>query len=71
MIRHLLEKDKTVKECVWGNIVPFISSNVPNQSALLSQCIDFYLEEENKHHLAELYRLAHENTDEADEKIMK
>ncbi|CAI4212608.1 unnamed protein product [Parascedosporium putredinis] len=40
-------------------------------SALLSQCVDFYLEDENKHHLEELYRLAHENTDEADEKLMR
>lgn len=71
LIRHLLEKDKSVEECVRGTILPFISSNVPNQSALLAQCLDFYLEEENKHHLEELYRLAHENTDEADLKITK
>jgi hypothetical protein len=68
-IGRMLEKGKSVEECVWGTIMPLISANVPNQSQVMAQCIDYYLGD-GAEHLPELYRLARENTPAADEKLM-
>jgi len=69
LIGRLLEKGKSVEDCVWGTIMPLLSANVPNQSQVLAQCIDYYLGD-GAEHLPELYKLAHENTPEADGKLM-
>jgi len=70
LIERLLQKGKSVEEAVWGTIMPLITANVPNQSQVLSQCLDYYLGD-GREHLAELFRLATANTTEADETLMK
>jgi linoleate 8R-lipoxygenase/9,12-octadecadienoate 8-hydroperoxide 8R-isomerase/linoleate 8R-lipoxygenase/9,12-octadecadienoate 8-hydroperoxide 8S-isomerase len=69
LIGRMLEKGKSVDECVWGTIMPLLAANVPNQSAIMAQCIDYYLGD-GAEHLPVLHKLAHENTPEADKKLM-
>ncbi|KAK2740829.1 fatty acid oxygenase [Colletotrichum kahawae] len=71
LIERMLSDGKDVEEVVWGTIMPVITANVANQSQVTSLCVDYYLDEEGQKHLPELYRLAHENTPEADETLMK
>ena len=69
LIKRLVEKGKSVEEVCWTTVMPLITSNVANQSQVLSQCLDYYIGD-GAEHLPELYRLAHENTPEADELLM-
>lgn len=71
MIQRLLHSGLPAKEIVWTHILPSASSMVANQAQLFIQCLDFYLEEENKEHLAEIQRLSKENTAESDEKLLR
>lgn len=70
MIQRLLEKGKSVEEVVWGTILPMSAASVANQGGTLTQCIDYYLQE-GKEHLPKLHELAHANTKEADDLLMK
>ncbi|KAK1671336.1 linoleate diol synthase [Colletotrichum godetiae] len=70
LIERLLADGKDIDEVVWGTIMPVVTANVTNQSQVMALCIDYYLGEGHDH-LKTLYKLAHENTPEADEKLMK
>lgn len=71
MIQRLLGSGLPPKEIVWTHILPSASSMVANQAQLFIQCLDFYLDEENKDHLAEIQRLSKESTLESDEKLLR
>lgn len=71
MIRRLLDSGLPPKEIVWTHILPSASSMVANQAQLFIQCLDFYLEEENADHLADIQRLSKEITPESDEKLLR
>lgn len=71
MIERLLDSGLPVKEIVWTHILPSASSMVANQAQLFIQCLDFYLEPENAHHLAEIQRLSKEDTAESDELLLR
>ncbi|GKT58023.1 fatty acid oxygenase [Colletotrichum tofieldiae] len=70
LIERLLADGKDIDEVIWGTIMPVVTANVTNQSQVMALCIDYYLGE-GKQYLDELYHLAHQNTPEADEKLMK
>ncbi|OLN89044.1 Linoleate diol synthase [Colletotrichum chlorophyti] len=70
LIERMLADGQDLDEVVWGTIMPVVTANVTNQSQVLSLCLDYYLGDGSKH-LKELYRLAHENTPETDELLMK
>ncbi|OTB07391.1 hypothetical protein M426DRAFT_71767 [Hypoxylon sp. CI-4A] len=69
LLSRMLEKGKTVEECVAGTVMPISAAGATIMSGLLSQCLDYFLGTGSQH-LPELYRLAHENTPEADDKLM-
>ncbi|KAJ5160844.1 Psi-producing oxygenase A [Penicillium canariense] len=71
MIQRLLDSGLPPKEIVWTHILPSASSMVANQAQLFIQCLDFYLEPENAHHLAEIQRLSKEDTPESDELLLR
>ncbi|KAI4156503.1 MAG: hypothetical protein LQ340_000229 [Diploschistes diacapsis] len=71
MIMKLLQSGYGVKELVWTHILPTAGGMVANQAQLLAQCLDFYLEEENRQHWKEIGRLARLDTAEADELILR
>ncbi|OBR11300.1 linoleate diol synthase [Colletotrichum higginsianum IMI 349063] len=70
LIERLIADGKDIDEVIWGTIMPVVTANVTNQSQVMALCIDYYLGE-GKQYLGELYDLAHQNTAEADEKLMK
>lgn len=57
--------------CQYGdtNAGPFSAAGATIMSGLLSQCLDYFLDSGSEH-MPELYRLAHEDTAEADETLM-
>lgn len=71
MIQRLLASGLPPKEIVWTHILPSASSMVANQAQLFIQCLDFYLEPENAHHLAEIQRLSKEDTPESEELLLR
>jgi linoleate 8R-lipoxygenase/9,12-octadecadienoate 8-hydroperoxide 8R-isomerase len=71
MIQRLLDSGLPAKEIVWTHILPSASSMVANQAQLFIQCLDFYLEPENAHHLAEIQRLSKEDTPESEELLLR
>lgn len=71
MIQRLLESGDSVTDVVWSTMMPTASSMVANQTQLFMQVLDFYLLEKNKSLLAKLVDLAHKNTPEADELILR
>lgn len=71
MIQRLLDSGLPPKEIVWTHILPSASSMVANQAQLFIQCLDFYLDEENSAHLAEIQRLSRETTPESDELLLR
>jgi linoleate 8R-lipoxygenase/9,12-octadecadienoate 8-hydroperoxide 8R-isomerase len=71
MIQRLLDSGLPPKEIVWTHILPSASSMVANQAQLFIQCLDFYLEPENAHHLAEIQRLSKEDTPESEELLLR
>lgn len=70
LIERLMEKGKSIEEVVWNSIMPLAAAAVANQGGVLSQCIDYYLHE-GKEHLPRLHELAHANTKEADDLLMR
>jgi linoleate 8R-lipoxygenase/9,12-octadecadienoate 8-hydroperoxide 8R-isomerase len=71
MIQRLLETDLSPKEIVWTHVLPTAGGMVANQAQLFSQCLDYYLSEEGAVHLPEIRRLAHLNTPEADDLLVR
>lgn len=70
MVLRMLEKGVPVDVVVWGSIMPLVVAGVANQSQVIAQVLDYYLGD-GAEHLPELYRLAHEGTEKADETLMK
>ncbi len=70
MTRQLLKKGLGVHETVWSQILPTAGAMVANQSQVFGQVIDFYLMDQNKHHLKEINRLAKLNTAAADDVLL-
>lgn len=68
--RMLMETGRTTEEVVWGSILPASVAGCANQTEALSQAIDYYLGD-GKGHIPTMYSLAHEGTEEADEKLKK
>lgn len=71
MISRLLESGESPASVTWKYIVPTAGASAPNQAQLFAQVLDFYLQDENAHHLAEIQRLAALDTDESWETIKK
>ncbi|KAI0112924.1 linoleate diol synthase precursor [Daldinia grandis] len=69
LLSRMMEKGKTVEECVAGTVMPISAAGATIMSGLLSQCLDYFLGTGSQH-LPCLYRLAHEETPEADDKLM-
>ena len=67
----LLGSKIPIKELIWLHILPAIAAMVSSQSRLFAQCMDYYLSEEGKAHLPEIYRLSHANTREAEEVLLR
>ncbi|KAL7621351.1 hypothetical protein AAE478_008672 [Parahypoxylon ruwenzoriense] len=70
LLARMMEKGKTVEEAVCKTVMPTSAAGATIMSGLLSQCMDYFLGTGSSH-LPELYRLAHENTDEADDKLLR
>lgn len=68
--RMLSESGATPEHVVWGSILPASVAACANQTQVLSQAIDYYLGD-GKEHLSDMYALAHEDTEESDEKLRK
>ncbi|KAI1495045.1 linoleate diol synthase precursor [Biscogniauxia mediterranea] len=66
--RHL-RKDEATREFVTNTVIPVSAVTTALMSGLLSQCVDYFLGD-GSDHLPELYRLAHEDTSEADNQLM-
>ncbi|OTA95381.1 hypothetical protein M434DRAFT_20259 [Hypoxylon sp. CO27-5] len=69
LLSRMMEKGKTIEECVAGTVMPISAAGATIMSGLLSQCLDYFLGTGNEH-LPEMYRLAREDTAEADETLM-
>ncbi|KAI1417225.1 linoleate diol synthase precursor [Hypoxylon sp. FL1857] len=69
LLSRMMEKGKTIEECVAGTVMPISAAGATIMSGLLSQCLDYFLGTGSQH-LSELHRLAHEDTAEADETLM-
>ncbi|KAF2200007.1 putative fatty acid oxygenase PpoC [Delitschia confertaspora ATCC 74209] len=70
MIQRLLKSGLSVEDVAWSQILPTACAMVPNQAQVFTQALDFYLEPHHAHHLAELHRLSHLDTPEADDTIL-
>lgn len=70
MIQRMLSGGATPENLVWGSILPASVSACANQTEVLSQAMDYYLGD-GKDHLPTMYDLAHQDTDDADEKLQK
>jgi len=71
MVNRLLESGESPRDITWKYIVPTAGASAPNQGQIFAQVLDFYLEPKNARHLAEIQRLAAENTDDAWDTIKK
>lgn len=69
LVTRMMEKGKTVEECVAGTVMPISAAGTTIMSGLLSQCLDYFLGDGSEH-LPELYRLSHEDSSDAEEKLM-
>lgn len=71
MIKRMLsESGATPEDVVWGSVLPASVAACANQTQVLSQAIDYYLGD-GKEHLPAMYALAHQGTEDADEKLKK
>ncbi|KAH8805747.1 9,12-octadecadienoate 8-hydroperoxide 8R-isomerase [Xylogone sp. PMI_703] len=70
MIQRFLNSKLPIKEIVWTNILPTAVAGVANQSQLFVQSADYYLTNAPEY-IPKLYELAHQDTPEADEQILR
>lgn len=68
--RMLSESGATPEHVVWGSVLPASVAACANQTQVLSQAIDYYLGD-GKEHLPAMYKLAHQHTEDADERLQK
>jgi linoleate 10R-lipoxygenase len=71
MIRRLTETGMKVPEIVYSHILPTAGGMVPTQGQVFSQIMDFYLQDKNKAHLADIQRVSRgPDTVDADAKLL-
>jgi hypothetical protein len=70
MIHRLLDSGLSIKDIVWGQLLPTAASMVANQSQLFSQVLDYYFTD-GKAHLAAMIALAHSEAPDAEDKLLK
>lgn len=71
MIKRMLAGGLSPEDVTWSYLLPTAGASCANQGQVFAQVMDFYLREENAHHLAEIQRLAKLDTPEADHLIKK
>ncbi|KAI6379818.1 hypothetical protein MCOR25_001951 [Pyricularia grisea] len=74
MLRRMVEaygEGKSVKEAVFGQIMPSIGAGTANQTQIMAQCLDYYMSDDGAEHLPEMKRLANLDTPEAFSTLMK
>ncbi|KAI0883987.1 linoleate diol synthase precursor [Annulohypoxylon maeteangense] len=69
LLSRMMQKGKTIEDCVVGTVMPISAAGATIISSLLSQCLDYFLGAGSEH-LPRLCRLAHENTTDADNKLL-
>ncbi|KAK9778646.1 hypothetical protein SCAR479_04668 [Seiridium cardinale] len=69
LLSRMMEKGKSIEECVAGTVMPISAAGTTIMSGLLSQCLDYFLGAGSEH-LPKLYSLAHEDTADADDKLL-
>lgn len=70
MIQRLLDGNLPIKDVVWTHLIPTAMAMTANQSQVFTQALDYYLGDGQKY-IPDLYKLSHQNTKQADEKILK
>lgn len=70
-VRRLLESGLDIDTTVAAHIMSTAAAIITQQSRTFVECLNYYLSEEGSVHLPEIYRLAHLDTPEADEKIKR
>lgn len=71
MIKRMLgESGATPETVIWGSVLPASVAACANQTQVLSQAIDYYLSD-GMEHLPVMYVLAHQDTEDADEKLKR
>ncbi|KAI1853021.1 hypothetical protein JX265_012777 [Neoarthrinium moseri] len=70
LLSRMMEKGKAIEECVAGTVMPISAAGTTIMSGLLSQCLDYYLGSGSEH-LPDLYKLSHDDSEEADEKLLR
>lgn len=70
MIKRLVDGGMSSKKLVWGQIIGVAGGMVPNQGQLFSQLMDYFFTEAPEYWPA-IADLAREDTEEADQKLMK
>jgi hypothetical protein len=69
LLSRMMQRGKTVEECVACTVMSISTVGTTMMSVFLSQCLDYFLGSGNAH-LPELYRLAHAGTVDADAKLL-
>lgn len=70
-LRRLQETGLSASEITWSQIIPLVVGMVPNQAQVFTQIIEYYTSPEGKSHLAEINRLAKQESAENDEKLYR
>ncbi|KAG4035571.1 hypothetical protein MFRU_001g03400 [Monilinia fructicola] len=75
MVERFVEAGKKIgwstERVIWEQILPTSAAMTANQSQLFTQVLDYYLSPVGNSHLPQLYTLAHENTKEADDLLLR
>ncbi|OGE58533.1 hypothetical protein PENARI_c001G08740 [Penicillium arizonense] len=70
-IRRMKEAGSSASDITWSAIIPTIVGMVPNQGQVFTQIIEYYTAPENKAHLAEINRLAKDDSADSDETLYR
>ncbi|KAH0846113.1 hypothetical protein AYO21_10106 [Fonsecaea monophora] len=70
MIRRLSETGMSTYDMAFSQILPTACAQVPNQSQVFTQIIDYYLSEEGLKHLPDIQRLAKIDSKESDNQLL-
>jgi cytochrome P450 len=69
MLQRLIQKDPSVPDLVWGNLMGTMGGMVANQGQLLGQILDYYFTDGQKH-WPMISKLAKDDTPEADDLLL-
>jgi len=70
MIKRLLQSGMETKQLVWGHILGTAGGMVSNQGQLFAQIIEYYILGAGRKHWPAIQALAHDDSDEAFEKLV-